>query len=89
MIKRVYAYVAYRIGDGVDAEDVTSEVFERATRYRATYQPTKGEPIAWLLGIARRTLADRYAATEAQPRLVGDDSRTAESADLEATRSAA
>ena len=70
LIKRVYAYVAYRIGDGVDAEDVTSEVFVRATRYRATYQPAKGEPIAWLLGIARRTLADRYAATETELRLV-------------------
>ena len=30
LIRRVYAYVAYRIGDGPDAEDVTSEVFERA-----------------------------------------------------------
>src|SRR3954454_11058268 len=50
LIKRVYAYVAYRIGDGADAEDVTSEVFERATRYRATYQPSKGDPVAWLLG---------------------------------------
>jgi len=24
LIRRVYAYVAYRIGDGPDAEDVTS-----------------------------------------------------------------
>jgi RNA polymerase sigma-70 factor (ECF subfamily) len=83
LIKRVYAYVAYRIGDGVDAEDVTSEVFVRATRYRATYQPAKGEPIAWLLGIARRTLADRYAATETEPRLADTIPERADSADLE------
>jgi RNA polymerase sigma-70 factor (ECF subfamily) len=58
LIKRVYAYVAYRIGDGPDAEDVTSEVFERALRYRDTFDPRKGEPVAWLLGIARRCIRD-------------------------------
>jgi RNA polymerase sigma factor (sigma-70 family) len=83
LIKRVYAYVAYRIGDGVEAEDVTSEVFERATRYRVSYQPAKGEPIAWLLGIARRTLADRYAARAARPRPEADVPERADSGDLE------
>jgi RNA polymerase sigma-70 factor (ECF subfamily) len=55
----VYAYVAYRIGVGPDAEDATSEVFARALRYRASYDGSKGTPIAWLLGIARRVLAER------------------------------
>ncbi len=59
LIRRVYAYVAYRIGDGPDAEDVTSETFERAVRYRKTYDRSKGEPAAWLIGIARRVLAAR------------------------------
>ena len=27
LIRRVYGYVAYRIGDGPDAEDITSETF--------------------------------------------------------------
>ena len=54
LIRRVYSYVAYRLGDGPDAEDVTSEVFERALRYRESYDGSKGEPIAWLLGIAHR-----------------------------------
>jgi RNA polymerase sigma-70 factor, ECF subfamily len=54
LIRRVYAYAAYRLGDGPDAEDVTSEVFERALRYRDSYDRSKGEPVAWLLGIARR-----------------------------------
>jgi RNA polymerase sigma-70 factor (ECF subfamily) len=54
LVRRVYAYVAYRIGDGPDAEDVTSEVFERALRYRDSYDPTKGNAAAWLIGIARR-----------------------------------
>lgn len=54
LIRRVYAYVAYRVGDGPDAEDLTSETFERALRYKRSYDPRRGEPIAWLLGIAKR-----------------------------------
>jgi RNA polymerase sigma-70 factor (ECF subfamily) len=58
LIRRVYAYVAYRIGDGPEAEDVTSETFERALRGRATFDPNRGTPIGWLFGIARRCLAE-------------------------------
>ena len=64
LIRRVYAYVAYRIGDGPDAEDVTSETFERAVRYRRSYDPTKGEPIEWLIGIARRVIVGRSGLRE-------------------------
>jgi RNA polymerase sigma-70 factor (ECF subfamily) len=59
LIRRVYGFVAYRIGAGPDAEDVTSEVFERAVRYRHTYKPSKGEPAAWLIGIAWTQVAER------------------------------
>ena len=48
LIRRVYGYVAYRIGDGPDAEDITSETFERALRYQKSFDPQKGEPLAWL-----------------------------------------
>jgi RNA polymerase sigma factor (sigma-70 family) len=58
LIRRVYGYVAFRIGGGADAEDVTSEVFERALRYRETYDKSKGTPTAWLLGIAQRCVDD-------------------------------
>jgi RNA polymerase sigma-70 factor (ECF subfamily) len=65
LIPHVYSYAAYRLGDGPDAEDVTSEVFERAIRYRRSYDQSKGEPVAWLLGIARRCVD---AALNARPR---------------------
>jgi RNA polymerase sigma-70 factor (ECF subfamily) len=58
LIEKVYAYAAYRLGDGADAEDVTSETFERALRYRASFDARRGEPVAWLIGIARRCIAD-------------------------------
>jgi RNA polymerase sigma factor (sigma-70 family) len=64
LIKRVYAYVAYRVGDGPDAEDLTSETFERALRYKKSYDSSKGEPIAWLIGIARRCVEGRPASLE-------------------------
>ena len=62
LTRSVYAYVAYRIGSGPDAEDATSEVFARALRYKSKFDSSKGTPIAWLLGIARRVLAERANA---------------------------
>jgi RNA polymerase sigma-70 factor (ECF subfamily) len=63
LIRKVYSYVAYAIGDGPDAEDVTSEAFERALRYRSSFDPAKGSPATWLVGIARRCIADRPRPT--------------------------
>ena len=60
LIARVYAYVAYRIGDGPDAEDVTNETFARALRYRDTFDAAKGTPISWLIGIARRCVDESF-----------------------------
>lgn len=58
LIRQVYAYAAYRIGAGADAEDVTSETFERALRYRDSFDPRRGDATSWLIGIARRCIAD-------------------------------
>jgi RNA polymerase sigma-70 factor (ECF subfamily) len=78
LIRRVYAYAAYRIGDGPDAEDVTSETFERAVRYCRSYDRSKGEPIEWLIGIARRVIAgqsgSREVSIEELPELSDPDS---------------
>jgi RNA polymerase sigma factor (sigma-70 family) len=60
LIRRVYSYVAYRVGDGPDAEDITNDAFERALRYRDTYDRKKGTPQAWLLGIARTCVAEYF-----------------------------
>lgn len=80
LIRRVYAYVVYRIGDGADAEDVTSDVFERALRYRESYDRSKGPPAAWLIGIARRSLDSHLAA---QPPIPVELVDAAEPGDLE------
>jgi RNA polymerase sigma factor (sigma-70 family) len=79
LIRRVYAYVAYRIGDGAEAEDVTSEAFERALRYRDSYDPRRGEPVAWLIGIARRCIE----GARLRPEPLGTVDETADPIDLE------
>ncbi len=42
-------------------EEITSAVFERAVRYRKTYDSSKGSPIAWIVGIARTQIAEQRA----------------------------
>jgi RNA polymerase sigma-70 factor (ECF subfamily) len=81
LVRRVYAYVAYRVGDGPAAEDVTSEVFVRALRYRDRFDPRRGEPVAWLFGIARRCVAEALAV---QTTADVDDFDAAAPGDLEA-----
>ena len=66
-IRRLYAYVAYRIGPGPEAEDVVADAIERALRYRGSYDASAGTPAAWLIGIANRLLADRWQAQASRP----------------------
>lgn len=80
LIRRVYAYAAARLGPGADAEDVTSAVFERAVAYASSFDPARGTPIAWLLGIARRVLSEHRVS---QPLPASDGEREpAEPGDL-------
>ena len=67
LLRRVYAYVAYRVPDRSEAEDITSETFERALRYRDRYDDRKGDPIAWLLGIARNCIYDAQLRRRSEP----------------------
>ena len=80
LIRRVYAYVAYRIGNGPDAEDVTSDVFERALRYRESYDARRGNAAAWLIGIARNCIQDFHRQRTVSDSDVPDD---ADSVDIE------
>lgn len=41
---------------------MVAATFERAVRYRNRYNRRRGEPIAWLVGIARHCMSDALAA---------------------------
>lgn len=57
---RVYAYIARRVVNRHDAEDLAAEVFHEALRNLGRYE-WRGLPFAaWLLGIAAHLLADRW-----------------------------
>jgi RNA polymerase sigma-70 factor (ECF subfamily) len=69
----VYAYVASLLRDAAAAEEVTATAFERAYRKRSRFDPSRGEPRAWLFGIARNAALDelrrrgRHAELAADP----------------------
>jgi len=55
----VYAYTARRVGDRATAEDLTSEVFQKALEYLPKFV-WRGVPFgAWLLRIATNMIVDR------------------------------
>ena len=54
----VWRYARARLPTDADAEDVTSDVFIRAARSTHTFDPERGSPRAWLMGIARNAAAD-------------------------------
>jgi RNA polymerase sigma factor (sigma-70 family) len=74
----VYAYVAGLLRDATAAEEVTAATFERAYRKRNRFDPQRGEPRAWLFGIARNAALDELRRRGRQAEL------TAEPADLTA-----
>ena len=86
LIRRVYAYVAYRVGDGADAEDITSTAIERALRYRDRFDPGRGDAAAWVVGIARRCIAEHFGAGPIPIESVPDSTAPGELATDAATR---
>lgn len=82
LVRRVYAYAAYRVGAGPDAEDITSETFERALRYRDSFDPRRGDALSWLLGIARRVITDCRGSEYPPVYIVGDWVESHESGSL-------
>lgn len=59
-VERVYGYVAYRVKNTQEAEDLTAAIFMQAFHRLSQYNPTRGSFSAWLFGIARHALLDYW-----------------------------
>ena len=68
----VYAYVVSLVRDAAAAEDVTATAFERAYRKRSRFDPSRGEPRAWLFGIARNAALDELRRRGRQAELAAE-----------------
>ena len=80
---RVYAYVARRVHDRSEVEDVTSEVFHQALKSLASFE-WRGKPfVAWLYRIAAHSLADRFRRAGRDPGPMEDYAEPAVIDDIE------
>jgi len=68
----VYAYIARRLRDRNEAEDVTAEVFHKALRSLPRFKWTGAPFAAWLFRISANMIADR-AQRAARERTVEND----------------
>ena len=57
---RIYNFFRYRVGDGPEAEDLTSITFEKAWRARHRYRRDLASFTTWLFAIARNVAVDHY-----------------------------
>jgi RNA polymerase sigma-70 factor, ECF subfamily len=62
-LPRIYNFFRYRVGDGPEAEDLTSATFEKAWRARHRYRRDLAAFSTWLLAIARNVAIDSYRRT--------------------------
>jgi len=64
----VFGYLLYLARDRETAEDLTSATYEKALRQWHRFDPVRGNPRAWLLGIARTTALDWFRAEKRRRR---------------------
>lgn len=57
-VEAVQRFVARRVDDPYQAADLTADVFVAVIESAGSYRRSRGEPVAWLYGIARNVVAD-------------------------------
>ncbi len=78
---RVMGYIASRIRNRADAEDLCSEVFEKIQRKLEGYDPEKASVSTWVFTITRNTVIDHYRKSRPSEELdenISDDTEVDE-----------
>jgi len=65
---RVYAYVRYRLANVAEAEDLTSDILERALTHLGSYDPLKGAFSTWLFRIAHNAYVNHLRRRQGRGR---------------------
>jgi len=90
-LPRVFQYVNYRVGDVTIAEDLTSDIFNKALTRFATYNSGKATFSTWIFSIARNTIIDYYRRRDRekkiQEKVQPEDISFSKSVEEEASRS--
>jgi RNA polymerase sigma factor (sigma-70 family) len=69
---KIYRYISYRTGSQSVAEDLTSDVFEKALKHFDTYRKERASQATWLTTIARNTVTDHFRK-ESRVQVVRED----------------
>ena len=69
---RVYRYVRYRVDNDMISEDLTAEIFERAYRYRETYDATRSSFGTWITRIAHNWVNNYFASQQRKTKFEAD-----------------
>jgi RNA polymerase sigma factor (sigma-70 family) len=91
-VRRITAFHLARTHEAQDAADLTAETFAVVLEALDRFDPDRGEPVAWLFGIARHRLAElrrRGAVEDRARRRMGIDRAQLDDAALEQVESAA
>ena len=90
-LPRVFQYVNYRVGDVTVAEDLTSDIFNKALTSFTKYDSEKAAFSTWIFSIARNTIIDYYRRRGREKKLQGEalpkDMVFSKSTEEEASRS--
>jgi RNA polymerase sigma-70 factor (ECF subfamily) len=67
-VDRVIGFTARRVRDPADVADLVASTFLTVLTAARSYDESRGEPAAWLLGITARLIAGPAGARRRQPR---------------------
>ena len=62
----VYGFIAYRVADREEAEDLTQTTFERALKAWSRFDPERSSLKTWLIAIARNLVIDHYRSDKSK-----------------------
>ena len=71
-LPKIYQYTRYRVADREAAEDLTSDIFNKALDGFKKFNPEKAAFSTWIFSIARNTIIDYYRKHSKESKVIRD-----------------